>query len=703
MIQPTLPEDRRPPLTPQLAVRVTILGGFALTMFAIIFFRLWFLQVLSGNQYVADAKQNRTRNVLVAPARGEIVDMNGTALVKSRQAIAVQITPTDLPVSVRNPTISQLDHPPSADRALYNRLAGVLGIKTTRQPCKVVGDVNKKPVTYNLSLPQIACDVAQAVFQLPYADATIATDVKPDILYYLKERHLHFTGVSEPQVYLTSYPDGPLAAQVLGTVGPITSVETKEAEFTGLPENAVVGQTGLEAFYDQYLRGTYGADEVEVDAQGNLIQELPEKAPVAGNTLKTSLDVKLEQVGQTSLAQSLSANSPPGSGAAFVAMDPQNGQIYGMGSLPSYNPNIFTKPIPQSVYDSLTSATSGDPLNNRAIDGLYPTGSTFKVITATAALESGVWGIDDTYDDSGQYCFAQGGLCLHNAGHVANGTLNLVNAIRVSDDVFFYNLGAKLNVDPQTHPLGGPLQQWARLFGIGQQTDIDLPYAASGNLPDPAWRASRNKLEQQCDDATGQFRGKPKHPPGGCGIADGTNRPWTVGDNVNLAVGQGDVLVTPLQLAIVYAAIANGGTIVRPHIGLQVENSIGDKVLQNIDPPPARHINIDPAYLDAIREGLREAASASGGTSADVMGNFPMPVYGKTGTAQTFPNGVEEDQAWYACFVPATATSKPIVVVVTVEKGGFGDVAAAPVARQILNQWFFGTPGPYHGGTSIDT
>jgi penicillin-binding protein 2 len=173
--------------------------------------------------------------------------------------------------------------------------------------------------------------------------------------------------------------------------------------------------------------------------------------------------------------------------------------------------------------------------------------------------------------------------------------------------------------------------------------------------------------------------------------------PWTVGDNVNLAVGQGDVLVTPLQLAVVYSAIANGGTIVRPHIGLEVENSIGDKVLQTIDPPPTRHINIDPTYLAAIREGLREAASASGGTSADVMGNFPEPVYGKTGTAQ---HNNEPDQAWYACFVPATATSKPIVVVVTVEKGGFGAVAAAPVARQILSQWFLGKPGPYVAGTS---
>src|ERR1019366_3076975 len=191
--------------------------------------------------------------------------------------------------------------------------------------------------------------------------------------------------------------------------------------------------------------------------------------------------------------------------------------------------------------------------------------------------------------------------------------------------------------------------------------------------PTPRWRANRDKLELECEQATGQFKGHPKHPPsaGGCGIADGNL--WTIGDNVNLAVGQGDVQVTPLQLAVVYAALANGGTIVRPHLGLDVQNADGT-VLQNINPAAPRHININPLYLETIRTGLRDAASQSGGTSDDVFGNFPEQVYGKTGTAQYVSNGVEQDYAWYACFVPATATTKPIVVVVHVERGGFGDV-----------------------------
>jgi penicillin-binding protein 2 len=175
---------------------------------------------------------------------------------------------------------------------------------------------------------------------------------------------------------------------------------------------------------------------------------------------------------------------------------------------------------------------------------------------------------------------------------------------------------------------------------------------------------------------------------------------WTIGDNENMAVGQGDVQVTPLQLAVVYAALANGGKIVTPHVGADIQSSDGT-ILQKIQPPAARHLPLNPSYLGAVLTGLREAASQPGGTSYDVMGNFAQPVYGKTGTAQYLHNGVEQDTAWYACFVPKSPTNpKPIVVVVTVEKGGFGDVAAAPVARQILSQWFYGKPGPYIRGTS---
>jgi penicillin-binding protein 2 len=529
---------------------------------------------------------------------------------------------------------------------------------------------------------------------------TVEPDVNPDVEYFIAENQENFHGVVVQPVYTRDYPDHGLAAQLFGTIGPLNTSEVGKdglgiGEFKGLPAASTVGQSGLEAEYNRFLQGVDGKQRIQINAENQFQKYLRVSQPIPGENLKLWLDSKLQRAGQTALGESMSQNDSPG--GAFVAMNPQNGAVYGMGSLPTFDPNIFSgaKPLSSSVYNQLNNAASGYPLINRAIQSEGPTGSTFKPITATAALESGSWLVNDTFDDTGQFCFPGTPDCLHNSGHAANGVLNLVNAIRVSDDVFFYNLGARMNEDV---PQGGPLETWARRFGIGQPTGIDLPDEDTGTLPTPAWRANQNHLEAECDDATGPFKGKPKHAPGGCGLAVSPPESWTIGDNVNVAVGQGDVQVTPLQLAIAYSAIANGGTIVTPHIGEDIQSAQGT-VLQRIDPPARRHLDIESLYLQTIREGLREAASAPGGTSADVMGNFPEQVYGKTGTAQYITNGVEQDYAWYACFVPASATSKPIVVVVWVEQGGFGDVAAAPVARQILSQWFFNKPGVYTPGT----
>ena len=284
--------------------------------------------------------------------------------------------------------------------------------------------------------------------------------------------------------------------------------------------------------------------------------------------------------------------------------------------------------------------------------------------------------------------------------------LNIEQAIKVSSDDFFYNLGVLTN---NPAPRGGALQKWARLYGIGQATGIDVGGELAGTLPTPTWRAQRNKLEYQCDNAVGPFRytnghktvrlcipgwrRSAKHPPGGCGIADGTNRPWSAGDNENLAVGQGDVQVTPLQLAVAYSAIANGGRSFAPTSALTSSSRTGPSCSGSA--PRGPHFHINPLYLHTIRAGLRAAASQPGGTSFSVMGNFPEQVYGKTGTAQYTG---QPDYSWYSCFVPASATSKPIEVVVTVPRAGFGVQAAAPVARQILSQWFFGRKGPFLGG-----
>jgi penicillin-binding protein 2 len=688
MIQ--LPEDRRPPLTPQLAMRVAILGGFALAMFAIIFFRLWFLQVLSGQSYVAQASVNRTRHIAVPAQRGDILDANGQILVGSHQTIAVQIAPQSLPVPLQPvaPGVP-FPRPPAKDMAVYRRLARVLRMPLKPSKCEIVAHGTSR-------LAAIPCLVAQQQSLAQYANVTIKTSVPPQVHYYLAERADQFRGVQVQKIYLRSYPHGDLAAQLFGTVGPINSTEVKDPRYHGVPHTAIIGQSGLEGQYDRYLRGTDGTENVQVDSLGRFTRTLQGKSPITGDDLKLSLNTAVQRVGQNALQQSIDSN-PPATGGAFVAMDPDNGQVYAMGSLPTFNPNVLTPPVSESAYKRLNNPSSNFPLINRAIQSVGPTGSTFKPITATAALQSGDWNIADTYDDTGQFCEG-GGLCLQNSGHAAYGVVNLVDALRVSDDIFFYNLGARMNSNA---PQGGPLQHWAHQFGIGRPTGVDLPGESSGTLPSPAWRAGRNKLESVCDNLTHPTATFPNHPdhklaPGGCGLADGTNRPWSIGDNVNLGVGQGDVQVTPLQLVTAYSALANGGNVVVPHVGVDVQSPDGT-VLQKIQPPPARHLDINPTYRQTILEGLREAASQPGGTSADVFGNFPEQVYGKTGTAQY--NG-QQDYSWYVCFVPDTATKRPIAVVVWVEQGGFGAVGAAPVAREILSQWFFGKPGPYQAGVS---
>jgi penicillin-binding protein 2 len=677
MIQ--LPEDRRPPLTPQLALRVAIMGSVALALFAIIFFRLWYLQVLSGDKYQREASVNRVRTLDIPAERGQISDRSGSILVDSRPSIAVVLSPPDLPRSF------------TQRNRMYARLESILGISPARERCKVPG----RGV---LRLGPIRCAVATQLALLPYQNVTIKKDVAPAVQYYLAERQDQFPGVDVEQIWLRRYPLHTLAAQLFGTIGRISATEVHERRYRGVSPNAIVGQSGLEWYYDRYLRGTDGAEQVQVDALGRFKGDISQTKPITGHSLKLSLDVGLQRAGQQALQDAI-ANNPPAPAGAFVALNPTNGEVYAMGSSPTFDPNVFTKTIPQKRYDQLFGSSKGYPLLNRATQSSYPTGSTFKAISSVAALQSGAWSLGEIYDDTGTFTNGPGDVPRHNAGNAVYGAVDLTQAIMVSSDDFFYNIGRLLNVDV---PQGGALQKWAHALGMGHTTGIDLGGENSGILPTPSWRAHRNVLEASCDrltHPTALFPNHPRHPlaPGGCGIADGTNRPWSVGDNENLAVGQGDLEATPLQLAVAYSTIENGGHVVRPHVGLEVDAPDGT-VLQRIDPPPARHVTILPQYLDAIRTGLHDAASVSGGTSADVFANWPQsqyPVYGKTGTAQHFG---QQDQSWYVCYVPDPV--KPILVVVTVEQGGFGAQAAAPAAREILSQWFLGKRGQFVAGTS---
>jgi penicillin-binding protein 2 len=685
-------DERTPPMTPQLALRVAMVGGLALLLFAIIFFRLWFLQVLSGTRYVAEAQSNHVAHVPVAAPRGELVDSSGTPIVQSVPVPSIQIAPRSLPAPVVLDGALKLPVPvPAKDNAVLDRLARLLGMPTTPHRCTYTVFWSKGPHTYTTQLATIPCRIAESVAQAPYANAPIKTDVPTYVQEYIQERIAQYPGVLTQDTYIRHYALGTAGAQMFGTLGLLSQAEQKVYKNVQLGD--VVGQSGLEAQYNQYLQGVDGSERIKVNSQGQFEGYAKGVPPVPGDTLKLSIHAPLEKAGQQALADSV--DSVPGStGGAFIAMNPDNGQIYAMGSNPSYQPSAYAR-----EYKALL-ANPDTPLVNKAINGEGPDGSTFKVITATAALESGAWGLDQIYDDTGSYCPTPGSpaSCRHNAGGAAYGPINIVTAVQDSVDTFFYNLGGILDLRPiqtWTHPNGGELQKWAHAFGIGRPTGVDLPGESVGSMASPKFFTEMWRLQQDCVHHSGYFKAHPQ-PTGGCHIAD-TYR-WYIGDNVNAAVGQGDVQVTPIQLAVVYSAIANGGNIVTPHLAQDLQSPTG-QIIHSFSGGIRRHLNINPAYLGAIRAGLRDAVTA--GTSADTLGSFPQQVYGKTGTAQYFnAQNQETDYAWYACYVPASATSKPIVVVVWVEKGGFGDVAAAPVARMILGQWFYGKPGKFQVGAN---
>jgi penicillin-binding protein 2 len=626
-----LDNERRPTLTPQLAFRVAIIGGIALAAFAVIFFRLWYLQVLSGDKYVAEAQNNQLREIKVQAPRGEIVDREGRVLVRNRVGYAVKVTPDRLPEDG------------GERRRLYRRLAKLLRMR----PALIERRVDEQ------------------LKELPFSLATVKQDVQREIFMYIGERREDFPGVEIEPVFLREYPHREIGAHLFGHLGEASKEDLEDPQFEGVEMGDRLGKAGIEQEYDSVLRGRNGATRVRVDALGNLKGNLPLRSAKQGKQLRLALDLDVQRTGQAALAG--------GTGlGAFAVMDIHNGEVLGLGSHPSFDPNLFAEVVRQSDYEALTAEDNGAPLTNRAVAGGYPTGSTFKLVTAVAALQEGLITPDTVLHDGGSLLV--GNQVFQNAGGVAHGSLALRQALTVSSDVFFYQLGR----DMDSRGDGNGLQRWARKLGMGRMTGIDLPEEAAGFVPSRRWRNRQFRKYSRCVQ-----RRSPtpiEISLGECGWQD---RPWSVGDNVNLSVGQGDLAANPLQMAVAYAAIANGGRILRPRLGLRIENSAG-QAEQNVKAPIARQLKIPADYRQAILDGLRGAASAPGGTSTAVFENFPIEIAGKTGTAEK--GAGRADQSWYVALAPWP--DPKYVVAVTDEAGGFGAETAAPMARLIIAELF---------------
>ncbi len=610
-------KDRREPAT--LQRRVAILGGVALIAFGVILFRLWYLQVLSGDRYLAEAQGNRVREVTVQAPRGEILDRDGKVLVGNRTALALQLRKDELPED-------------SGERVkVLERVAGVTG----------------------MSLEKVRKEIEKQTKLLPSNPVTLQRDVPESVVFFVRENQEKFQGVSVDRVYVRQYPEGTTAAHLLGYVKEVSAEQLEEPAYQDLEPGDEIGLDGVELTYDNVLRGVNGETRVPVDASGSPTgRPTSAREPTQGNDLVLSIDSDLQEAGESGLV---------GRSGAFAAIDIDSGEILAMGSAPTFDPAELAKPelsnaTFEQIFDPENTLGTGAPAFNRAIAAGYPTGSTFKPVTALAALDAGELTPTEIINDDGLYKLGE--QEFRNAGDAIHGPVDLHDALQVSSDVYFYTLGGRLqeNIDEDGDEF---IQDWATDLGFGDTTGVDVPGEALGRVPTPEWR---NELFENGD----------------------TDRPWSVGDNVNLSVGQGDLLAAPLQLAVAYAALGNGGTVVTPHVGLRSEDPDG-QVVQEIAPQPQREVEIEDSWRDTIMDGLVSAAMEPGGTSYSIFGSFPVDVAGKTGTAETIVDGVPFDQGWYAALMPAG--NPKVAVAYTIEKGGFGVDSAAPAAKQILEEY----------------
>ncbi len=595
----------------RLAVRVAVFAGLAIVLFAVGILRLWQLEILNGDEYLQQANDNRIAEIRVQPPRGKVVDRNGKVLVSNRTRNELRVTPVELP------------SPGPELKAELRSLSQLTGI----------------------SYRELKKRLKPEKADVPGGAVILSQDLGLEKVFYLRENRDRFPGVDVERVFVRDYPRGYLAAHLFGNVGEVTAEQLELPRYRGLRQGDLVGQSGIEYEYDRFLRGAPGATRIQVDSLGNTRGTLADKPATAGQNVRLTIDSDLQATGEAALG----SFGLPG---AFVAMDPRTGEILAMGSTPTFDPAIFTRPITESQYRQLTAKRNDAPLANRAIQGLYPPASTFKLITATAALEEGLITPQTVVEDTGEVTVDT--ISFKNAGDKVYGPIDMVDALRVSSDVYFYKLG----LEARSSGDGGQIQDWAKLYGLGETTGIDLPAETEGLVPNPKWR---NQLFSE----------------------ELTDRPWTDGDNVNLSVGQGDMQTNPLQMAVAYSALANGGTVVTPHLAQSIETVTGETI-EEILPAAKRQIEFSPGTRETLLDGFEQALQKPTGTAYQVFGNWKIPVAGKTGTAE---RGTDvPDQSWFAAMAPAG--NPEIVVVATVERGGFGADAAAPVVARILEAYF---------------
>ncbi len=639
--------------TSRPGLRIRIIALVVVGLFALLGLRLWALTVLEAPAAAQAANADQIRVVQIQPTRGLILDRYGNPLVNN--VVTEQITLSRV-AATQEPVV-------------VGRLASLIG-ETTAQVKTTIAD------------PQYSL----------YKPVPILSNAPLGDILYIDEHQSEFPGVKAVATTQRNYPQlelpGPAqmgypASQALGYVGTINGAELKARASQGYQAGDPFGQSGLEYQYESELRGTPGRQQLEVNPVGQVVGTLKTIPAVAGDNVVTNIDTGLQQVADNALATQILAlrqsfdpqcnnNSgcqPAATGGAAIVMDPQTGAVYAMSSYPSYNPSVWVGGISDANYAVLTNPANNEPLLNRAIDGLYTPGSTFKLNTATAALDLGLISPGYYYDDTGTYkvpaCQYGSSSCIfHNSeGDGGFGEIDVSTALTVSSDDFFYNLGAMFwDAYEQNGQYGPtPIQNQAAQYGLGGLTGIDLP----GESDQARVDSLAEDLKLHAESPTGF-----------------PNTVWNTGDNVEMAFGQGATVITPIEQAVAYSTFANGGTRYAPEVAAAIVSPSG-KIVKRFAPKVTGHVSLPPSTYNALLAGFTGAVQDPSGTAYGTFRglNFPGGVAGKTGTADSELG--KEPTAWFVGFGP---TADPqYVVVCVIDQAGYGATAAAPVVRSIFN------------------
>ncbi len=616
--------------TPQRSLRSLALVGLVLVAVGVLVTRLVVVQLAQGDYFERLANQNQLRIIPMAAPRGLLYDAHGLVIARNRPSFVVQIVPM------------QLSDPPVE----MHELAQLLGMDERELWRRLL---HQNGVSYR-NFDELAANV-------PLGPITIADDLKPPLVGKFAERADRFPGMTVELVPVREYPHHTLGSHFLGYVGQITQTEYEQRKREGYGQNDVVGKDGLEATYDWWLRGRSGGRQIKVNSAGEAVGVVGEVHAVRGDDLQLSIDWNLQRAAEAALGAQITLLAKQIGhriGGSAIVENPNTGEILALASQPNIDPNDFAAGITGKKYDAYLR----DPLHslfNRAISGAYPTGSTFKLITASAALASGMMN-----ESSTKFCggaFDLGGYVFYDDAAGGHGTLTIPQAITESCDVFFYQVGHELGIDR--------IDKYASAYGIGQKTGIDLPGETTGTLPSPAWKERLYKDQ------------------------------WYAGDTVSVSIGQGYLEASPLQMLKVVSAVANGGTLYAPHLVSAIRDPHG-RVLRRFEPHVEGTVPVPADDLALIRRGMLGVIESPYGTAHNVY--IPGFHYaGKTGTAENVPtvdNPSGRNHAWFICYAPYDRPQIAVVVFMD-QSGGFGAVNAAPVAQAIVQAYFHIKPtGP---------